>query len=436
MGHSDVVIIGGGISGLATSYFLDDEVRLFEKGDALGGCLRTDSKDGYLIDRTGHLLHFRHPIVRELMFEKLGIEWLEFERQSEVHLLDRRIPYPIQYNIHGLPEAERQRCLETYLARHEGIQFPETDFDHWSLASYGQGLHELFFAPYNKKLWQTDLRTITSDWVERFVPPPDETLIVEGAKAAHEGRAFGYNVRLSYPRRGGSGAIIDALAKLIKSPVHLRSELVAIDLARKVCEFANGETVTYDILINTMPVTKLLEIAKGVDQRILAASRGLRHNSILYFAFGFQTNGNIPDLHWLYVPEQKYCFYRVGLLSNYSPAIAPKGSVLVCAEIGCSGDSAARTSPALLRDRALAELAEIGIVQPDWMLEMEHSGAIDCAYVIFDEHRRQYLPAILDYLKRVNVLSIGRYGAWDYGSMGDAVLEAYDTAQIVRSMRA
>ena len=430
--HSEVLIIGGGISGLAVSYYLDRKARIYEKDVALGGCLRTDRKDGYLIDRTGHLLHFRHPIVRELMFEKLGIEWLEFERRAEVYLLSKRIPYPIQYNLHALPEAERRRCLTTYLEREKGEHVPDIDFEHWSSASYGRGLHELFFAPYNKKLLQADLSSITSDWVERFVPLPSEELIIEGAKSAHEGRAFGYNARFSYPRSGGSGAIIEALAKKVPAEIHLEAELVSVDLERKVCDFTNGNTVSYDVLINTIPVTKFLEISKGVDPDLLEASRRLRHNSIFYFGFGFKTNGDIPDLHWLYVPEEKYCFYRVGLLSNYSPAVAPSGSVLVCAEIGYPGDSAATMSPALLRDRVLKELAEIGIVKPDWELEMEHAGSIDCAYVIFDEHRRKQLPEILNFLEDANVLSIGRYGAWDYGSMGDAVLEAYEAAQKVR----
>ncbi|GAA0761728.1 protoporphyrinogen oxidase [Erythromicrobium ramosum] len=432
MEHNRVVIIGGGISGLACAHYLGADVALFEKDKALGGCLRTDKKDGYLIDRTGHLLHFRHPVVQKLMFDDLGIEWLEFDRKAEVQLLSRRIPYPIQYNLHALPETERRRCLEDFLARGEADVDAAVDFEHWSSNSYGNRLHELFFEPYNRKLWQTDLDTITCDWVQRFVPLPDEKLIIDGARSSHERQDFGYNARFSYPHDGGSGAIIEALARRIASPIHLEAELVAIDLEQKVCEFANGRTVSYDFLVNTMPVTRLLALAKVFDSDLLAASRQFRHNSIFYFAFGFQTQGDIPDLHWLYVPEEKYCFYRAGLLSNYSPAIAPAGSALVCAEIGCPGDSAASMDPHLLRNRALEELTEVGIVQPDWKLEMEHAGSIDCAYVIFDQHRQKYLPLILDYLRKADVLSMGRYGAWDYGSMGDAVLEAYETATLLR----
>src|ERR1700730_3059140 len=154
---ADVVIIGGGITGLATARSMDLDAYLFEKEASLGGCLRTDYVQGYSIDPTGHLLHFQDPYVRHVMFEELSIDWLHFERRAEIHILDRRIPYPIQYNLHALPEAVRAHCLQSYLALNREPPSLESSFEHWSRASYGNALHQLFFEPYNRKLWQTDL---------------------------------------------------------------------------------------------------------------------------------------------------------------------------------------------------------------------------------------------------------------------------------------
>jgi len=144
---------------------------------------------------------------------------------------------------------------------------------------------------------------------------------------------------------------------------------------------------------------------------------------------GYKTGGAYPAAHWIYVPEPQFSMYRVGVLSNYSPEVAPSGSILLCAEIGFAGDGSNRADPAALRERVLADLATIGVVEPGWQLEFEHYGSIDCAYVIFDEVRRNVLPRILRYLERYGIHSIGRYGAWDYGSMGDAVIEGRDCAE-------
>jgi hypothetical protein len=182
-------------------------------------------------------------------------------------------------------------------------------------------------------------------------------------------------------------------------------------------------------LVSTIPLPRLLHTIHGADPQILELADGLRHNSVFYFAFGFRVGHDIPDTHWIYVPEERYRIYRAGILSGYSPNVAPPGCILVCAEIGCPGDGAARVDPADLRSQALADLVAIGLVQPEWQLEMEHHGAIDCAYVIFDEHRRKALPAIQGWLQRHGIHSIGRYGAWDYGSMGDAVLDGHTCAE-------
>jgi protoporphyrinogen oxidase len=160
----------------------------------------------------------------------------------------------------------------------------------------------------------------------------------------------------------------------------------------------------------------------------------LRHNSVFYFGLGYRTGGASPAPHWIYVPEPRFLMYRIGVLSNYSPEVAPPGSILLCVEIGFPADGSVRVDPAALRDRVLADLDAIGLVQPGWTLEFEHHGAIDCAYVIFDQARREALPWILGYLERQGIYSIGRYGAWGYGSMGDALIEGRNCAERLNKM--
>ena len=169
----DVIIAGGGMTGLETARCLELDACLFEKEARLGGCLRSDVAQGYTIDRTGHLLHFSDPYVRRLMFDHLSIDWLHFARHAEIHILGTRAPYPIQYHLHALPDEARVGCLLSYLdtlGQRPGLA---DSFEDWSRRSYGERLHELFFAPYNRKLWQVDLSTINAEWAERFVPMPN-----------------------------------------------------------------------------------------------------------------------------------------------------------------------------------------------------------------------------------------------------------------------
>ncbi len=78
--ETDVVIVGAGLAGLTCALALqskDIPVRLLEAGDAVGGRVRTDAVDGYLLDRGFHVLNPGYPMVRELVdLDSLGVRKL------------------------------------------------------------------------------------------------------------------------------------------------------------------------------------------------------------------------------------------------------------------------------------------------------------------------------------------------------------------------
>lgn len=428
---ADVLILGGGITGLSAALHSRAEALLVEREARVGGCLRSDYHGGYKIDRTGHLLHFRDPYVREMMFERLPIDWLHFDRRAEIQILQRRVPYPIQYQLAALPPEQRLACLMGYLDVAGRSSSLEDSFDVWARNSYGDALYRLFFEPYNRKLWQTELSTITADWAERFVPMPDRELVVRGALGVHDSTAFGYNATFSYPASGGSQAIPDAMAAALTHGLRTGVAAESVDPGGRRCTLSDGSCVEYRRLVSTLPLPTLLSAIRGVDPAMLELARGLRHNSILYFALGYRIPGEPPPWHWLYVPEAGLTMYRVGHLSRYAPDIAPPGCALLCAEIAFPGPSATQAPVDTLRGKVLEDLARTEIVPSAWTLEFEHVGVIDCAYVIYDAHRRQSLGRLRDYLESLGIFSVGRYGAWGYGSMGDAVLEGRACAERV-----
>ena len=66
----EVIVVGAGIAGLTCALTLQDAgvpVRVLEASDAVGGRIRTDSVDGFLLDRGFQVLQTAYPMVKDLV---------------------------------------------------------------------------------------------------------------------------------------------------------------------------------------------------------------------------------------------------------------------------------------------------------------------------------------------------------------------------------
>lgn len=75
MDDLDFAILGGGISGLATAWFLQEHghsVKVFEKSPRVGGCIGSDDDDGYLVERGPNSTLENNAAIGELI-ESVGL---------------------------------------------------------------------------------------------------------------------------------------------------------------------------------------------------------------------------------------------------------------------------------------------------------------------------------------------------------------------------
>lgn len=428
--HVRTLILGGGMAGLSCAWHLKDRYLLVERSDEPGGLSRSVRHEGFVFDHTGHLLHLRNPYTMKLIPMLLGDNLVSNERRAWIFSHGVRTRYPYQANLFGLPRPVIEECLtgliqaQTHPQPGPGSADPPESLQSWVLRTFGRGFAKHFFFPYNEKLWTVAPDVLSAEWVAPFVPRPSITEAILGA-FSDQTTKFGYNATFLYPREGGIQALALAFARPLTS-IRLNTEVTGIDLNRREVRLNDQETVTYDFLVNTLPLARFLALCADLPEPQREEAARLRWSSVYNLNLGIDRE-HISDAHWIYFPEKKYPFYRVGFPMNFTPTMVPRGASSMYVEIAYRPGE--RPEEGNLLKRTLRGLREAGILRSSDRVMTQKVLHIPVAYVTYDAHRTRVTQRLLGWLKDQRVQSIGRFGGWKYSYMEEAILEGQAAAE-------
>jgi protoporphyrinogen oxidase len=430
--NSDVLVLGAGLAGISAALALDGRYRLLEREARPGGLCRTDLRDGFAFDATGHWLHLRDPDIRALAEELLPGGWLTVERRAAIWSHGVFTRYPYQVNTHGLPaEVVAQNVLGFVEAQlgEKGRLLREReprDFAEYVLRHLGEGIARNFMFPYNQKLWTVPPSELGIEWMGRFVPRPTLEQVVRGALGL-EGDSAGYNARFLYPREGGIETFVRALAGRLPRAPECGVRAVSIDALRKMARLSSGEEVPFRAVVSTIPLPEMVELVGGAPPAVREAARSLRAATVTYVNVAARDVG-APPWHWVYLPEPHLRPYRVGSASAAVPALAPPGTRSFYVEMSAAAPVPPREAEAAARHALL----DLGMIHSESDVLFAETRAIPGAYVL---HDHAYGPArgeVRAWLAGRDVLVAGRAGNWEYSSMEDALLGGREAARTLR----
>jgi protoporphyrinogen oxidase len=407
------LIVGAGVSGLATAAFSSDPDYLVLEADReIGGYCKTVKRAGFTWDYSGHFFHFKHPEIEQWLRERMpGQQVKTIDRRSFVFYKGQLIDFPFQKNIHQLPREEFIDCLHDLFFARSGAAAAtgasETNFKEMLYGRFGRSIAEKFLIPYNEKLYACDLATLDRDAMGRFFPHADLADIIRNMKVADNAS---YNSRFTYPE-GGAIEYIKALASAVRpQALCLDEPLVGIDLPAKVARTPRRE-IAFSRLVSSIPFNRLVQLCS------LPHDAGVfSWNKVLVLNLGFDRKGP-RGVHWTYYPDPDLAFYRIGFYDN----IFETDRMSLYVELGFRSDAA--VDEVAMLARVLADLRRCGLVT-DHQLVAHHAVVMDPAYVHITgasqaEHHR--LAAIL---AERDVHSIGRYGGWTYCAIEDNIVQA------------
>lgn len=218
---SKTAIIGAGISGVTAGRVLKEEgidAILYEKNTTPGGLIRCDWVEDNLFHKVGgHVFNAKDKTVSDWFWKHFDREkeFIKAERNAKILLKEKVIGYPLENHLYQLEEATVEKITtELLILQAKGYNEPYSypNFEAFLRGNFGDTLYQLYFKPYNEKIWKVDLSTVPMPWLEGKLPMPDYAKIFLN-NITRAGEKEMVHSTFYYPKKGGSQFIIDRLAE-------------------------------------------------------------------------------------------------------------------------------------------------------------------------------------------------------------------------------
>ncbi len=292
-------------------------------------------------------------------------------------------------------------------------------FKDWILGTSGKGIYEHFMRPYNEKLYHCKLDKMLPFGQSAYVP-----------EVKRKRKAYGYNIEFYYPAAGGIGSFSKTLSGFVFDRTLLNAEVKEIDPVKREITYGDGmKAAGFKEIISTLPLPELIPRIKGAPKKVLAAAKKLRYISLFALNLGIGRE-KVNKNHWLYFADPEICFYRTGFYSNVSKKLCPPGMSSLYTEVSLkqgTGYDQKKLVKNIKRD-----LIETGVLKTSDNIIAEQPLYIKYAYVIFDLNYHKNIAILREYLKKVKIISTGRYGAWNYSAMEEALLDGKAAAGLIK----
>jgi protoporphyrinogen oxidase len=404
-------IIGTGISGLSVAHLLKDrhEVKLIEKKETPGGLIKCDRIQDCLFHRVGgHVFNSKNQSVLDWFWKFFNREeeFIQAKRNANIFLKNQIIGYPIENHIHLLEAPLVREVVKELTALQRKEQKAPFDYDNFEAflkGSFGDALYQLYFGPYNKKIWKTELNKVAMEWLEGKLPMPDFEEIVY-KNIVREQETGMVHSSFYYPKFNGSQFIVERLMQGLNIECSANTDGLLLDQSQW---HLNGEA--FDAVIFTGDVRALPNAAKAIlaDHRVdLLALANLKSNG----TSNLFCETDDTDISWLYIPEAFTRAHRIIYTGNFS-STNNRGSSRKTCVVEFSGEVS-------LEDMK-AEIKKLpGHLSPiDYNYEPN-------SYVIQEKGTRALIQQIKKTLEPHRFYLLGRFAEWEYYNMDKAIESA------------
>ncbi|MBA2474567.1 MAG: FAD-dependent oxidoreductase [Actinobacteria bacterium] len=402
-------ILGGGITGVALQNRLRHESLVLEASEKPGGLCRTYFKDGFGYDIGGHILFSKHQHVNEFVDELLTDNLNRCKRANQILFGGKYVKYPFENDLASLDPEDTYDCLLGYLRN--PFSGEVTNLEEWSYSTFGEGISDKYFLPYNAKIWNIAPSELGLDFVERIPKPPMEDVVRSALGIETEG--YLHQLYFRYPTRGGAEAMVHAL-------IDDDSEIVcnsAVTSIRRHGEHwhvsSGGEEHEFDHVVVSFPIHDAIKCFENVPEEVQNAIDDLRYNSMRVVLVAVD-NESLMDKSAVYIPDPSVVMHRVCYMGFFSQELVRPGTSSLIAEITTNpGDGVHELTDEELTARVIADAERIGILKADDVIVTDVH-RVPYAYPVYTLSYRRNIAIVRRYFEELGVDLCGRFAEFEY----------------------
>ena len=399
-------ILGAGISGLSIAQMLKThfDVDILERDEQYGGIAKTKLIENVAYHKVGgHCFNSKYSDVLNFVFDNILSKenWHLVTRSAVIKLKDIEVSYPIEFaiqQIHAFDPKLAIKITRDFLNAEDDGNY--INLEDWFRKKFGNELTDIYFLPYNKKIWKREPSEMSPSWVEGKLPIPNKELFFKGLLNNESDKMP--HASFYYPNTNDQSTFIDHLAAGLN--IVLNYQVYKIEGVNSKW-IINGEK-EYDLIISTIPLNILPGLICNVPQNILSEAGKLKYNKISTMLW--ETTGTKNT--WTYIPGSDNFFHRYIHIGNF---FKPVKNYSITEVVG---------------EKSYDEMVENGKKDPFLLRPIDYNIS-GHAYVVFDENYYSATKNIKDYIKSAGIYTLGRFGEWEYYNMDICIKSSIDTAR-------
>ena len=412
---NSVAVIGSGISGLSISNLLSKsfDVTVIEKDNKPGGLIKCDIIDGNLYHLVGgHCFNSKREDVRKWF-------WKFFDRDKEfskrvrkaVAIIDKPIEYPIENHLYQMEKKVVNKIINELIMLAKSDKHIFSNFEDFLKNKFGLTLYEIYFKPYNEKIWKSKLDKIPLSWLEGKLPSPDiNEILSNNIMKTKESKMV--HSSFYYPIKNGSQFIANRLVRGLN--VNYNYNVKSIKKDKFTNKWVINNELKFDSIIFTANIKSLPSIMENFfNTKIEKKIYKLDSHGTTTVLCEFDKN----DYSWIYMPDINYDAHRIICTGNFSKNNNRHGILSGTLEF----------TNKISVNKIKSQLKKIPF-SPKYIA---HSYT-EFTYPIQDKKTRDIVNSLKEKLEPENFYMLGRFAEWEYYNMDTAIGAAIDLSKKIK----